>query len=409
MENMPETLQLLETFDASQTTLGRLLGGPGEVNLAEARQRRTERQAHNQVRLAEAARLLADAFEGDRRANFFLREAMGTDDFDNLFGQVIDRALLGRYRETPAVYREFCRIATVNDFRTVHRYYLDGSEARLATVLENAEYPQSNLSDGVYSYQVAKYGRRVPFSWEAIINDDLQAFRDVPDRLARAARRTESFFATGLYVDSSGPHASLYTSGNANIINTTNGAAATNPALSVAGLQDGMTVLSKQTDTDGEPIAIGAVHLVVPPALEVAALNMLNAVQLEVQTTDSNEGETGGRDSQKLITANWMRNRLRLHVEAYIPIIATSNGDTSWFLFADPAEGRPALEIGFLRGHEAPELWMKRADAVRVSGGEVGEMEGSFDTDNVIYRLRHVVGGSRMDGKMTVGSNGSGS
>ena len=54
-----------------------------------------------------------------------------------------------------------------------------------------------------------------------------------------------------------------------------------------------------------------------------------------------------------------MKNIVKLQVASYIPMIATSNQNTSWFLFADPATSRPAAEIGFLRGHEEPELFMK--------------------------------------------------
>jgi hypothetical protein len=238
-----------------------------------------------------------------------------------------------------------------------------------------------------------------------MVNDDLDAFRTIPDRLARAARRSEDKFATSLFVDANGPHASLYTAGNKNIINATNAGAsfaAINPPLSVNALQQAMVVLSNMKDADGEPIVIDAVELVVPPALEVVAQNILNATVLR---TVAKGGDTGG----ELEVANWMRHKVRLSVGSYIPAIATTNGNTSWWLFANPSTGRPALEMGFLRGFEQPALYERAPNARRIGGGDVME---AFEDDSVAWRVRHVFGGTRLTStggaKATVASNGSG-
>jgi hypothetical protein len=74
-----------------------------------------------------------------------------------------------------------------------------------------------------------------------------------------------------------------------------------------------------------------------------------------------------------------------------------------------PVEGRPALIIAFLRGHEEPEIFIKEPNARRIGGGASDPMNGSFDTDSIDYKVRHVVGGRIVDGKATVASNGSGS
>jgi hypothetical protein len=215
-------------------------------------------------------------------------------------------------------------------------------------------------------------------------------------------------------VDTNGPHASFYTSGNKNIVNTANsgGSSGNNPPLTIAALQDAFTVLSKQTDADGNPIVINAVRLVVPPALKVPAMNILSSLQLWVTAPSAGGGgpltttTTGG---QQLVTSNWMTNVVELDVNPFIPVVAGTNGNTSWFLFADANVGRPALEVGFLRGHDAPEMFMKEPDAIRIGGGAVGPTDGDFNTDSIVYKIRHVLGGTRLDPKMTVASNGSGS
>jgi hypothetical protein len=318
-------------------------------------------------------------------------------------GKSLDRSVLAGYRAFDPIWPKIARRREVRDFRTVKLFTLDGSESVLDEVAQLVEYPEGKVDEGQYSFSVKKYGRRLPFSWETFINDDLGMLRDMPLRLGRAARRTEDKEVTKQFVDANGPHASFYTSGNKNIVNTANGAAANNPALTTAALGDALKVLSRQTDADGEPIQIEGAILVVPPALEVTALNILNALQLELT-------EAGGTTAQKLIAANWMRNRMTLVVDPYIPHIAsTANGHTSWFVMANPDTGRPALVTGLLRGHTEPEVFVKESNARRVGGGTVPPEEGDFDTDALNYKVRHVIGSSRVDPKATVASNGSGS
>jgi hypothetical protein len=321
---------------------------------------------------------------------------MTTSDFPLLFSDLIDRQMLAGYRETPATWQAYVKRAVVRDFRQTKRYTMSGAESALEAVGESGEYPAAELADGEYGYSVKKYGRKLPISWETLINDDLGAFRDLPQRLSRASRRTEQKFATGLWIDENGPHASLYTVGYGNIVTG-------NPPLSVAALETAIGILLTQTDDEGEPIIIEAMRLVVPQTLQITARNILDALTLELSTS-------GGTALQKLVTPNWMREQLSIVVDYYVPFVASNaNGRTTWGLFADPSDGQPALEMGFLQGHEEPEIFIKSPNAQRVGGGTANPLDGDFDTDSVIYKLRHVMGGARMNPKMTVASNGSGS
>ena len=385
-----EFQEVIESIRAEEASVQKLFGGDGKGY------RGIKRSPEYLGKLAEAANFVNEVYSGQRRG-WQLKEALGTSDFSNLFGDILDRALLGSYMETEQVYRNFARIGSVPDFRTVKRFALNGSESVLAIVPQQAEYPESSVTDAAYSYTVQKYGRRIGFSWEAMVNDDLDALKSIPQRFARAARRSESKFVTGLYCDTSGPHASLYTVGNANKVTS-------NPVLSISALQTAYKILAAMRDVDGEPIVVDAVELVVPPALQITAQNILNANQLWLDTNAS-----AGTAQQNLVTANWMSQKVRLSVDPYIPVVASSaNGDTSWFLFASPSVGRPALEIGFLRGHESPEIFVK-APNTQSAGAATDALNGDFDTDSIMYKVRHVFGGTRMDPKMTVGSNGSGS
>lgn len=390
-------LDLIDTINAREASVNRLYAREGlAVRTGVANDPRFQR------RLVETVRFLHQIYTG-RRPRYHLQEAMTTSDFPLLFGTVIDRQTLGSYREWPATWRSIARVVTVPDFRSVERGYDPfGGDARLDEVHELEEYKAAYLDEtSPFTYKVKKYGRRMPFSWEVMVNDVSNRLKDAPIRFGRAAVRSEQYFVTGLYVASTGPLGTVYSNGNRNIINTTNGAASNNPALSILGLQDGFTVLAKQRDpVSGEPIMIEAVVLEVPPSLRIVANNILNATQIII-----------GADSaeQRILTNNWMRNNVTLVVNPTLEMINTTNGSTAWYLHAASTTGRPLLEVGFLAGYEAPQIFMKSPNAVRIgAGGLIDPMQGDFDHDAIDYKIRHVFGGSIVDPLASVASNGTG-
>jgi hypothetical protein len=389
-----ELLDLLESHRAEEASVGRLF------NTADGRGVRGMRKDDPRYKrsLSEAAKLIEQVSKG-RKPMYLLQEAMTTSDFPLLFGDVIDRAMLGRYSQWDTVWDGIARRNTVRDFRTVKRNTLDGGEAVLTQVDQAAPYPEAALTEGQYTYTVKKYGRRLPFVWEDFINDDLQALQDAPERLAKAARMTEDRFVTSLYAASTGPNATFFASGNANLVPTGAGS-----ALSVASLSTAYGLLRAQKDKDGNPIFVNGVTLMVPPQLEVTANNIANATEIRIATGG------GTTSTQDQITAtNWLGKVFsRVLVNPWLPVITTTGSiaSTAWYLFADPNVGRPACEIGFLRGHETPELFIKSSNATRIGGGVVGGEDGDFDTDSINYKVRHVIGGTVMEPKSAVASFG---
>lgn len=397
-----EFLTLLERMEARDASVHQLFGNEGQ-NVGKLAKQRMNSPKHIEM-LAEAAAFTADLYAG-RRPPYQFSEAMSTDDFQFLFGQIIDRQILGAYSATEKSWPTYAKRATVRDFRQVKRYYVDGGQGQLGQVDELEPYPEAHLSDGEYGYEVQKWGRRLSLSWETIVNDDLDAFRTLPERLGIAAARTEEKFVTELFVDASGPHASFFTSNNGNIVPN-------NPVFGVAGLRAAMTLLLTMKDTDGEPIVAESMTLVVPPHLYVEANEIVNATSLEIGVVGQG-ADAAPAPETRYRTSNWIRNGgiVNPAINFYIPTVAeTANGDTSWFLFASTNTARPALEVGFLRGYETPQVFRKSPNAVNVSGGGlIDPSQGDFDHDSAQWKLRHVFGGARMAPLAAVASNGSGS
>lgn len=351
----------------------------------------------NRQAFQEAAQLITRTLEGDRYAMLRFQEAMSTSDFPLLVGDVLDRAMVANYTEMTVDTLAIVDQRRVRDFRAAKRFAVDGAEGAFDKVKERAEYPEGKVAEAVDQFLVEKYGKRLSLSWEMFVNDDLDAFRDFPARLGKGARRTEARFITGLYIGgANGLHGSLFDGDN-----TLSG----NPTLSTDTLETALTNLATQVDADGDPIVIDGAVLVVPPALETTARRILETAEYRI----------GGSDTGpvQIIRGNGLRKNLTLVVDPYIPIVAEANGTTLWAVFASPSSGRPALELDRLIGHEQPEIWVRQPDAMRVGGGTVGPNSGSFDTDSIDYRGRHVIGGGRRVNtggkKAVVGSRGTGS
>lgn len=386
-------LELLGSVQAGDTKTNVYEGDGTSARGLRGRRRTPRDAAEYERRVSEVATLLLNVIEGRTHPYKMVEEAQSTSDFPLLFGDVIDRSLLGAYAAWPSVWASIARRGRRRDFRIGKAFTLDGANGVLPKVEQGAPYKQDALTDGNYSYGVSKYGRSLAFLWEAIVNDDLDALAQAPNILAQAARFTEDRFFTELVADSTGPDATFFSAGNGNL-------AAAGSALTLDSLQVGIAQMQAQKDPQGNPIFTGKVRLMVPPALQVTANNIVHATQIM--------GSPGATTGQQIVTANWAADAIAEPVvNPWLPIVDTTHGNTAWYLFADPGIGRPAVEMGFLAGHEQPEVFMKSPDSVRVGGGVVGGLDGDFDTDGVAYKVRHVLGGTLMDPKAAYANQGA--
>ena len=68
---------------------------------------------------------------------------------------------------------------------------------------------------------------------------------------------------------------------------------------------------------------------------------------------------------------------------------------------------RPAVELGFLSGYETPQMYRKMPNTLNVNGG-VETLMGDFYTMDQETKVIGVFGAAQIDGRGTVGSNGTG-
>ena len=353
------------------------------------------REAGYELKLKETIDLLSNA-KGlpAHKHEYLLREALTTSDFPYLFGDVLDRQVLAQYKATDSTWKKYVKTSTVPRLYPQiggYRFAITGGDQRLNLVAEKGEYLASNRDEAKYTLYVYKYGRQFDISWETIVNDDLGALTDTPMRFAKAAIRTEQYAVINQYADDDGTHGAgnLYDKATANEIN---GSVA---LLTIANLEAGLEAMASWRDAGGSPILNRAKYLVVPPSLEMTARQILtSATKMWV--------ELGGAGGPLPYPTNNVVSQmgLELIVEPWLPIADATNGNTAWYLFAAPSD-IAALEAGYLKGHERPEICMKASDKVTVGGGALNAMSGDFATDNIFYRVRHCFGITELDWRAT--------
>jgi hypothetical protein len=317
------------------------------------------------------------------RHQFRMWEAITTTDFPYLFGTIIDRELLARYKVAESEWRAITKVGTLPNFAQHTRDRVDGLTNILPRVTEKGEYLVAPVSSEHYTRQVFKRGRQFDISWEALVNDGMGAFDDVPARFSDAAANTDAYIVSSLIASATGPNALLFA-----VAGITNAGVL---ALTIANLEATLALMAQQQTTDGLPMGIRGMHLWVPPALEMTARAVVTSA-LKQWT------EVGAGGGIPVPTANVLVEKgLQVHVDPWLPIIDTSgNVDTTWYLFADTGQGY-AIGLDHLRGHENPEICMKASNKVAVGGAPMGPFEGDFESDNVFYRVRVCPGGCYID------------
>lgn len=319
-----------------------------------------------------------------------LQESMTTSDFPLLMGDVLDRMLLQRFSEIPQVWRDYIAVGRpLRDFRTARLLTTDGGDGRWDTVTEETGVKYTTLTESGDTITPDLYGKGVRLAWRMLVNDDLDAFAEIPAILGRGGRRTISYSATDLVFNSTGPDTSVVT------------ALSGNPVLSVANLGTAIETFAAQTDSEGEPILLEGMRLVFGPGLRVTANNIANQLTVDLV-------EAGGTSNRTVRVNNWLVQGLTLVEDPYIPIIATTNGDTSWVLTTNPNTARPVAMMRFLQGFEQPNLYQKAPNTQRVAGG-LDPSVGDFDSMSMEYKGLVAFGGTAVEQKAAVGSNGSGS
>ena len=378
-----------------------------------------------QERLNHVAKLVDGALAGNYEAQGAIKseirramsveESHSTSDFPTAFRSITQAAFLGQYDQIQSVYPQYARQYNVNNLRPQSFYSLaydisnlpdtNGGEPTIKSapggiprVPELTEFPTISFSASETSFGVSKYGARVQFSFEMLLNDDWGVLETLPTELAQLARNQEDIVATEVLVDpvNYGPNPVFFSNTNGNIFATANGYTSNNPVLSVAAVTEAASHIRSRT-FNGNPVVVSKFILMVPPALEADAKRLLGVTAFEV--TDANGTYT---------IANPISD-IGLVVNPWLPVIDKGpNVNKTWYLMPAGSAGvRPAVVFSKIRGRETPELRIASATGNYLGGGEVPGREGSFLNDDIEFRVRHFVGAAGIAFETAVVSKGT--
>jgi hypothetical protein len=295
-----------------------------------------------------------------------IREAdTTTSSFGFLLGTSMNKRLLKEYQAWPNEWVKFASVVPIKDFKQQDRIRL-ASFGSLPVVAEDSAYTTVSLSDTRAIYRASKYGQIVAVSREVIVNDDLQAIRQIPQKLAVAAAYTLAEFVYGFL--SGGRATNIY---DGNLLFD----AAAGPynhghnrrvdALATAGLTTGITTMKEQTNMAGKRIGLKPSFLVVPPELEFTALQLIKS-----------GGLPGGNQNDI--------NPVMGYCEVIVsPQLANT---LEWYLIADPRMV-DTVEVGFVGGQVNPVLLVQDQPLFGLN----------FTQDVISYKVRHEYGGAVVD------------
>ncbi len=274
-----------------------------------------------------------------------------SSDFPIILGNTINRTLRAAYELQPRTFMPFCRRGSASDFREMTRAQISGVVGNFDEVLEGAEYKYGSMDEAKESYKVVKYGKIISLTWEALINDDLDAFSRIPQAMAAKAAQKQSDIVWDILLSNPlmGDGLALFVNGHNNLGSAT--------AINETGLNAARKAIRNQTGLNGDFISLTPRYLLCGPDKETEAQKILQATIVATKSADTNV----------------FRGFTDLIVEPRV----TGN---KWFLTADPSQ-IDTIEYSFLDGE----------------GELFTEQRTGFDIDGLEVKARMVFGAKAID------------
>lgn len=245
-----------------------------------------------------------------------------TSDFPQLLQGAGQRMLLAAFEPAASGLRRICRPRPATDFRDLKAIRFAGVD-ELKKVVESGQVTHGTGEESVETYRVSTYARLFQMTREAIVNDDLSAFSGL-NVLGRAAANTEAVVLLALLMENTGAGptmtdgSALFTTGRGNL-------ASSGTVLDVTNLSVARAAMRVQTDLNGVTVSNTPRFLVVGPAKETSAEQVVAAIT----PADASD-------------VNPFAGKLEVVVEPRL----TGN---AWYLFADPGLS-PVIEMATLGG-----------------------------------------------------------
>jgi len=266
-----------------------------------------------------------------------------TSDFPLLLADVMNKVLRAAYEAQPPTWGPISKDVPLADFKPTKQLQI-GDAPALLEVMEHGEFTSGTIAEGKEQFQLKTYGRIFAITRQAIINDDLNAFADIPAAFGRMARVKESDLAWAEIISNPvmGDGVVLFHATHANLDTV-------NAAIAVAPIGKGRAAMRVQKGLDLVTLLnLNPAFLIVPAALETVADQFVSAALMA-----SAPG-----------SVNPFAGRLQVISEPRLD----ANSVTAWYL-ATAVPQCPVLFHGTLDGQPGPEVTQEQGfdvDGVRM-------------------------------------------
>lgn len=278
-----------------------------------------------------------------RDRDVLLQRAVGahsTSDFPLLLADAANKALLAQYQVAAPTYRKWAARKPFTDFKE-HSFLRAGDFPAFKEIAENGELQYGSISESAEKVRAKEYGAGLAIGRRALINDDLSALADFSATTALRAGADENRLAYGVLA------ANAALSDGKALFHADHGNLAAAGSTLAAGVAAAVAALRGQKSLDGLPLNLQPAFLVVGPAQEVAARQLLANVV-----------------AAKAADVNVWAGFAELIVDAEIT-------DNRWHLFAAPAAA-PVVVFGYVGGAEGPQVRTERdfdTQAIKIAAG----------------------------------------
>lgn len=302
-----------------------------------------------------SGRLRSEDYETVLRANARLRaqsEIRAEGGFSivsltGILGNVANKAMLSRFEALPSIVPDVAAETDTNDFKAFTRYRLDGT-GELKTLNAAGELEHVGLTESSFSNQLITKGGIIALTRQMLINDDLNAFLQIPGIFGELSAHTREKLVSEKILSNTG---SFFQAS----VNPKNYASGAGSALSSASLAAAIK-LFREMMTAGSKFAnlMRADRVLIPPAVEGIANELFKSQYVHPLPASS----SGTSAAQKAPTANIYQGMFRPVVGVYLGTAAglTNGSDTGWYLLSPPTESSAIVQVGYLRGMRTPTI-----------------------------------------------------
>jgi len=275
------------------------------------------------------------------RGDETIRAGFSTISLPGILENIMNKSLLAAYETMPIAAFQLCSIGSVADFKEVSRYRLLGTGG-FEKVAPDGELKHGKLGEQKYSNKAETYGQILNLTREHIVNDDLNAFLDIPRDMGRSGAELIDDLFFKLLLSNPG---NFFSTGNSNFLS------GVDTAFGSESLTDAKTQFRKQKvgpgtkAKDQKPINIRPEVLLVPVEVETDAELLMGSAQLMIDASGS---------PTKIPVDNPHRNKYRIVSPPHLSdSFYGGSSAKAWYLFANP-QVLAAFEIVFLNGRRIP-------------------------------------------------------